>query len=131
MSTSSRRRFGFTLVELPVVSTRKRAAFTLVELLVVITIIGMLIALLLPAVQAVLRNAQQTQCMNNQKQLSLAMIAYDSAKQNLPGYAQYVTSGNAKTWIVDSVVSGNVTAGKKTDASAPFRPQDVGATEVS
>jgi prepilin-type N-terminal cleavage/methylation domain-containing protein len=114
MSTSSRRRFGFTLV----------------ELLVVITIIGMLIALLLPAVQAVRRNAQQTQCMNNQKQLSLAMIAYDSAKQNLPGYAQYVNSGNARTWIVDAVVGGNVVAGKVT-ATGSQTPAQIKATEVS
>lgn len=80
-------------------SSRPRAGFTLVELLVVITIIGMLIALLLPAVQAVRRNAQQTQCVNNQKQLALAMIALETAKGNLPGYAQYVNRGNTKSWI--------------------------------
>ena len=52
MSLHTPRRRAFTLVELPVVSTRKRTAFTLVELLVVIAIIGVLVALLLPAVQA-------------------------------------------------------------------------------
>src|SRR5688572_28489776 len=87
MSRSSRRT-GFTLVELPVVSTRRRSAFTLVELLVVITIIGMLIALLLPAVQAVRENARSTECSNNLRQLGIGTVAYDTAKEQLPGYTQ-------------------------------------------
>jgi prepilin-type processing-associated H-X9-DG protein len=66
----------------------------------------MLIALLLPAVQAVRRNAQQTQCINNQKQLSLAMIALETAKGNLPGYSQYQNRGNNKTWIQSYIPSG-------------------------
>jgi prepilin-type N-terminal cleavage/methylation domain-containing protein/prepilin-type processing-associated H-X9-DG protein len=90
IAMSARRRLGFTLVELPAVSTRKRAAFTLVELLVVITIIGMLVALLLPAVQAVRENARQTQCTNNLKNVGLAMIAHDSSRGELPGLTEFV-----------------------------------------
>ena len=50
----------------------------------------MLIALLLPAVHAVRERARQTQCLNNLKQLSLAAIAHDSSKGQLPGLTQFV-----------------------------------------
>ncbi len=72
------------------IASRRRLGFTLVELLVVITIIGMLVALLLPAVQGVRARARQTQCMNNLKQIALAAIHHDSAKGQLPGFSQFV-----------------------------------------
>ena len=62
----------------------RRKAFTIIELLVVIAIIGILVALLFPAIQAAREAARRVQCQNNMKQISLAMIQYESVHKEVP-----------------------------------------------
>src|SRR5579859_7799924 len=66
---------------------RRKRGFTLIELLVVIAIIGLLIGLLLPAVQAAREAARRAQCINNVKQIGLAMHNYESSQRVFPSGA--------------------------------------------
>ena len=95
---------------------QRSAGFTLVELLVVIAIIGILVALLLPAVQSAREAARRITCSNNLKQFGLAMLNYESAQGHLPVGARGVNPADMEygyaprttvyTYILDYLEQG-------------------------
>ena len=95
---------------------RQRAGFTLVELLVVIAIIGILIGMLLPAVQAVREAARRASCLNNLKQVGLALHNYESSFGNYP-------SGWTEAYAIDDPLFANYRWGWAT-AILPYMEQN-------
>jgi prepilin-type N-terminal cleavage/methylation domain-containing protein/prepilin-type processing-associated H-X9-DG protein len=98
----------------------RRSGFTLIELLVVIAIIGVLIALLLPAVQAAREAARRSQCTNNMKQLGLALANYESANNAYPlsyvqvglnGFPSYFSDSGWGCWSPHALLLGYLEQG--------------------
>jgi prepilin-type N-terminal cleavage/methylation domain-containing protein/prepilin-type processing-associated H-X9-DG protein len=82
---------------------RRRGGFTLVELLVVIAIIGVLVALLLPAIQAARESARRMTCQNNEKQMGLALQNYLATKKDFPPGSQQ-TCYKCEPWAWSAMI---------------------------
>ena len=112
----------------PSILRRTRVGFTLVELLVVIAVIGILVALLLPAVQAAREAARSIQCRNNLKQLGLAVLNYEGTHTVLPASVIVDTSvtatGNNGSWGVHGRILDFIEQGSLADAVDITQPWD-------
>ena len=102
-------------------SLRVAPGFTLVELLVVIAIIGVLVAMLLPAVQGAREAARRLQCSNHLKQTSLALLSYHAHHNTLPQGAVYYWRQSWRVPILPFLEQGNLESKLNyTEGSFPF-----------
>jgi len=116
---------------------RNSRGFTLIELLVVIAIIAVLIALLLPAVQAAREAARRSQCVNNMKQIGLAVMNYESTHQSLPPGKKACCYGTWTVFIMPFLESNalynswNFVGDPNNSATGIFTYSGVGNTTVT
>ena len=95
-----------------------RAGFSLVELLVVITIISMLMGLLFPAVQAAREASRRGTCMNNLKQIALAVTSYEAGNRSLPGWRT-----NVGTYSTGTTALADAAGGRQVSWTVPILTQ--------
>ncbi len=108
--------------------SRNATGFTLVELLVVIAIIGILIGMLLPAVQQIREAARRIQCANQLRQQALAALNYESAHMHFPAGAEFPSNTMWSAFLLPFMEQGNLF--RSVDLDGPWSPV-IGASEAN
>src|SRR5438128_7000550 len=98
----------------------KRPGFTLVELLVVIAIIGVLVALLLPAVQAAREASRRSRCANNLKQIGIAVHNYNDTYRAMPPGNYHSVFGSWLAWLLPYVEQTSMSQAYSNDGMAGY-----------